>query len=64
MLISISEKKVVYELDENNTIKERIKLILNYTVDHRYVDGAYAAKVSVETKKLLEEPSDELLLSD
>ena len=57
MLISFGVKKKVKIIDElSQKLVENTFVHLNYTIDHRYLDGATAAKMSEELGKVFNNP--------
>ena len=73
-IVSIGTKVVKYNLDDNddndnnnnlnkNIVKEEISNNFNFSVDHRYIDGAYGSKMQEDFSRMVEDPKEEVLFS-
>ncbi len=58
LIISTSIKKKKLDVDSADmTLKESTFIKLQFTIDHRYMDGAQAAKIAAEIEKHIGDPS-------
>ena len=55
-IIGIGRSKMVPAFDENDELVKREELILNWSADHRVVDGAECARCAERVKGYLEDP--------
>ncbi len=62
MLLALGVPKTKY-VKNNGKIEENIYMNLNVTLDHRYFDGSYAAKLNDEFKQILENVVDDNLFT-
>ena len=68
IVLSIGTKMIKYNLNKDTSsdkkVIEEIKNNFNFSADHRYIDGAYGAKLQGEFTSLIENPDDKLLFSN
>lgn len=65
LLMSIGKKKTKYHKNKDTgAIEEEIYSNINITVDHRFFDGSYAAKLNEEFKSMIEELDEKYLFGD
>ena len=62
MLMAIGQRKTKYLKNNKNEIEEETFLNLNTTVDHRFFDGSYGAKMNNDFKTMVETLDDKEIL--
>jgi pyruvate/2-oxoglutarate dehydrogenase complex dihydrolipoamide acyltransferase (E2) component len=53
----MNKKKKVKLQQEGVPLKEETFLNLKFTIDHRYMDGAQAAKIAAEIENIINDPA-------
>lgn len=56
-ILGIGRSRVVPAFDENDELVKREELVLNWSADHRVVDGAECARCAERVKNYLEDPA-------
>jgi hypothetical protein len=54
MLLAIGKRKTKYFKSAEGKIIENVIVDINCTIDHRFFDGSYAAKLNAEFKRVVE----------
>ena len=62
VILSMGIKKKIIDKDEKNNFYEKIFSNFSFSVDHRFFDGAYGAKVNSRFVELMTEVDEKLLL--